>query len=592
MAYQTEWDLKKHFYESQDDPRIKETIDEDLAKIDAFVTKYDIEGKVSSLNDEDFLTFINEKVLLFKGLINVYHYFSYLNTLDTQDQSVLKEMGLLGNIWSDQSKKLTFMSKEYKDIGYDKLMERSENPLFAELKNSLVNSANNLKHILSQETENSLIEVGNVTEIFTDIYTELTNSFTFEIDGEVKNKSEIYAMRISQDSETRRKANEALYNKYQEHQIVLGGIYKSVCKDNVSDIKMRGYDDVMTTRNMSEQMDKDVVDKLLAKVKGAYPIYHKFLGIKAKMLGHEGKMPLSDVLAPIPNEKESKITFEKGLEFYLDKIKSFDEDFYEYSKEMFEDGRVTVYPSQNKRDGAYASYSKGEKSFVMLNHTDDLNSVMTLTHELGHAIHGSLEQGQHESVYRSPLSLAETASIFNETLVFGDVLDNVSEEERTYYTMEKLNDTFSTMFRQVMYIDFERECHTRFLNGEELTYEDFNQIWLDKSREIYGDNVEVWEESKCGWSVIPHIFQSPFYCYSYSFGNILSFNLYDMYQKAEDKEEFKVIYKNILKSGGSKRPKDLLNECGIDITSDEFYDGAFNVVEDYIKQVEESHVSV
>lgn len=579
----TEWDLEKHFFKSLDDPKIKTLEDEDVKQIDEFVGKY--KGTLSGLSDEDFMTFLDDKAKLFRGMLKVYYYYSYKSTLDTQDQDTLKAMNLLSNKWSDNSKKLLFISEEYKEIGYDRLIEMSEKEIFKSVKNGLINSANNLKYILPEAQENNLIEVHKVTGIFDDIYTELTSSFVFDIDGEEKNKSEIYAMRLSHDPVVREKANKALYDKYGEHKIVLGGLYKSVCKSNVASINIRGKEDVMTSRNISEEMDKETVNKLISKVKENYPLYHKHLKNKAKFLGKE-KLDMHDVLAPIDRKGgETELPFSEALEIYLDKIEKFDKDFYEYSKEMFEDGRVSVFPDKYKRGGAYASYTKGEKSFVMLNHTEDFDSLMTLAHELGHAIHGDLEQINHDEVYRSPLSLAETASIFTETLVFGEIINEL-EEDIDYYIMKKLDDIFSTMFRQIMYTDFERECHQRFLDGEEMGYEDFNNLWMEKGREFFGDIVEIPDNYKYGWSVIPHIFHTPFYCYSYSFGNILSFNLYNMYETTENKEDFKTKYKNILKSGGSKRPKDILMEQGIDITSESFYDNAFKVVEDYINKVD------
>jgi oligoendopeptidase F len=579
----TEWDLKKHYFDSIEDPRIKEGIDQDLEKIDEFVEKY--EGKVAGLSDEDFLEFLKDSDGLSKNLLRAYYYFSYLNTLDTQDQAVIKKMGELSNIWSDISQKTLFISEEYKQIGYDKFIERSEMEMFADRKNELVNDANSLKYILSEGQEKVLIETDKVINIFDDIYTELTNSFEFEYKGEKKTKMEMYALRLSQNEEDRLEANRIIYEEYGKHQIVLGNLYKAVCKSNAAAINMRGYDGVMHTRNISEEMEEDVVNKLLDMVKANYPMFHRHLKNKARVLGKE-KLHFADTLAPIPSTVSDDIPFQEGFDFYMKNIKEFDQEFYDYSQDMFVDGRVSVYPNSGKMGGAYASYAKDKESFVMLNHTDDFQSIMTLAHELGHAIHGWYSQIQPRSVYHAPLSLAETASIFNETLIFEEMLEGVSEEDREYYIMRNLDDIFSTMFRQVMYVDFERECHQRTLDGEELSFDDFNDIWLKKSQEYYGPDVELPEYVKYGWSVIPHIFHTPFYCYAYSFGNILSFNLYQMYKESDNKEEFKEMYKNILRAGASKRPKDLLAENGIDIAGDEFYNRGFRVADNFIKTIE------
>lgn len=579
----TEWDLKKHYFNSIDDERIKLGIESDLKEINRYIEKY--KGKIASMNDSEFLDFLSDGARQYSNMTKIHYYFSYLNTLDTQDQEVIKKSGELTNIWTDAYQELLFIDEEYKEIGYSKFIEMSGMDMFRHHRNSLVNAANDLKYNLSEAQEKNLVEVGKVTSIFDDIYSELTNSFDFEYRGENKTEAEIQSLRKSADESERKDATESLLEKYGDNKIVLGNLYKAVCKDNVSAIKIRGFEGVMHTRNISEEMDDDVVNKLIDTVKSNYHLFHRHLKNKAKFLGKD-KLEFHDVLAPIPGGGKTEFTFEEGFEFYMKNIKNFDKEFYDYSREIFEDGRVSVFPKQGKMSGAYASYNKDVESFVMLNYTNDFDSIMTLAHELGHAIHGWLSQAQNYYVYHSPLSLAETASIFNETFVFEEMLKTVSEDEKDFYVMKNLDDIFSTMFRQIMYVDFERECHNRTLAGEELSYEDFNEIWLEKSRELFGDSVIVPEIVKHGWSVIPHIFHTPFYCYSYSFGNILSFNLYKMYKDSEDKSSFIQMYKSILRSGGSDRPKDLLNNWNIDITSDEFYNKAFEVIENLIVSVE------
>jgi oligoendopeptidase F len=402
MNYKTEWDLEKHYFSSINDPRINEGLEKDEVQLENFTKKY--EGKISKLSDEDFLEFLKDSDLLNKNTLKAHYYFSYLNTLDTQDQSVLKKMGELQNVWSEIFSKTLFIQEEIKEIGYDKLIERSNLDSYKSIKNYIIGLANDLKFMLSKPEEKVTIEMEKVTSIFLDMYTELTNSFEFEINGEKKTKSQVYSDRLSKDEEVRKAAHKALHEKYGENQIVLGNIYKSVCKSNISGINLRGYDDVMHTRNLSEEMDKDVVNKLLEMVKSNYSLFHRHLKNKAKILGKD-KVEFHDTLAPIPAKNlKDDISFEEGYEIYMNCVKKFDKDFYDYSKEIFEDGRVSVFPNKGKMGGAYASYNKDKDSFVMLNHTNDFDSIMTLAHELGHAIHGWLSQVQPYSVYHTPHS--------------------------------------------------------------------------------------------------------------------------------------------------------------------------------------------
>lgn len=266
----------------------------------------------------------------------------------------------------------------------------------------------------------------------------------------------------------------------------------------------------------------------------------------------------------------------------------FDAEFHEYSVDMLTSGRVDAFPKFGKRSGAFAQYDKGHKSFVLLNYTNKSRDVATLSHELGHAIHGHLSQGQKSAVYGSPLSLAETASIFSE-LLLSEKLDAIlPPEARMAQLNNRLEDVFATIFRQVQYVLFERRVHEAIMAGEELTYKEYNAMWREEQLKMSGDAIayDVPPEEECTWSMIPHIFASPFYCYAYSFGNILVFSLFDAYK--QNGAEFVESYKDILRAGGSKRPKELLSEHGIDITKPEFYRNAFRQIERMVVDFEAS----
>lgn len=200
-------------------------------------------------------------------------------------------------------------------------------------------------------------------------------------------------------------------------------------------------------------------------------------------------------------------------------MKEFDEEFYVYSLEMFEGGRVDVFPKKGKRGGAFASYNKGEPSFVLLNYTGKLLDVPTLSHEIGHAIHGYFSQVQKDSVYSSPLCLAETASIFSEMLLAEKIRARLSPEEYTNFLAGELGDAFSSIFRQVQYVAFERRVHEIIHTGGELTYHEFNTMWREEQLKMTLDSItyDTPAEEEVGWSTIPHIYYTPFYCYAYAF---------------------------------------------------------------------------
>ena len=375
----------------------------------------------------------------------------------------------------------------------------------------------------------------------------------------------------------------------------MGNIYSSVCKDSISEIKLRGFKGVMQQRNISEQVPDKAIETLLETVSENYSLYHRFVKIKAQILKNKSllgdyqrqddKIDVEDLNAPITT-KETNIEFDKAKSIFLDTLKDFDSSFYDFSTQMFNEGRVDVYPKHGKMGGAFASYEKDFDSFVLLNYTGKLRDVSTIAHELGHATHGFLSQKQTHKVYHSGLCLAETASVFNEMLFFENFVKTLDDKQDKLSFMEaRLSDIFATIFTQVMYTRFEKECHETFLAGKSLTYPDFNKLWNKYRKEYYGDqvviNVEADQDS--GWSSIPHFFKTPFYCYSYSFGNLLTFSLY---QKYIEDNSFVDSYKEVLAAGGSKAPYDLLIKHDLDITSKDFYLGGIKVIQRMLDEFE------
>jgi oligoendopeptidase F len=536
------------------------------------------------------------------------YYLFYRSSLDTQDLTVTKKMGEVDYIYNDAANLLLFVAQGWKQIGYDRIMEWSRALELARYKNDLVSTADNIKYILGEREEYVLNMKTRPLGLAGALHDELTGSyeFTMAIDGVVKTmtEEEVRSYRQHTDRAVREEAYQSLRRVYnsKQTQISMGNIYTSIIKDWSSEITMRGYGtNVMAQRNISEEMDDEVVDMLLSEVEKMYPVYQRFLRAKAKMLGLEiqntGTENLEpwisnielfsvwDIGAPL-GQSDKDFTFEEAYDLHLSVMQDFDADFYDYSKRMIEEERIDVFPRAGKRGWAFASYRKGEESFVLLNFTGKLRDVSTISHELGHAIHGHLSQGQEAPVYDSPLSMAETASIFSEMLLGEKVKSLVSTEEYREYLNERLGDIFATIFRQVQYVVFERQVHEQIHKGAELSYKDLNTLWRAEQDKLYGGIVryDTDAENESGWSMIPHIFHTPFYCYAYAFGNLLTFALYNKVQSGELTKE---DYKDILRAGGSERPRDILGRYGIDIASADFYQAGLREVEKMVEEFEQ-----
>lgn len=590
MSYPTNWNLARYFYSDLTDPRLDADITNILPLATGFADKYEKTFGTFTTSAQ-ILEFYHDYTEMSHRMATPSYYLFYRSSLDTQDLSVTKKMWEVDYIYNEAANKLLFVAQGWKQIGYDRIMEWSGLPELARFKNDLLSTADGIKYILGEREEYVLNLKSRPLGLAGSLHDELTGSyeFTMTIAWEEKKltEEEVRSYRQHTDRSIREEAYRSLRRVYntKQNQISLGNIYTSIVKDWTSEIKMRGYGtNVMAQRNISEEMDDEVVSMLLGEVEKAYPIYQRFLSAKAKMLGFDSDFSVWDIGAPL-GQSDKDFTFEEAYDLHLSVMQDFDSDFYEYSKRMIEEERIDVFPRAGKRGGAYASYRKWEESFVLLNFTGKLRDVSTISHELGHAIHGHLSQVQEAPVYDSPLSMAETASIFSEMLLGEKVKSLVSTEEYKEYLNERLGDIFATIFRQVQYVTFERQVHEQIHTGAELTYKDLNNLWRWEQEKLYGGVVhhDTAPEDESGWSMIPHIYHSPFYCYAYAFGNLLTFALYN---KVQDGSLSVEDYKDILRAGGSERPRDLLAKYNIDIASPEFYRAGLREVEKMVEEFE------
>ncbi len=332
-------------------------------------------------------------------------------------------------------------------------------------------------------------------------------------------EEEIRAFAKNPDREIRKKAAESMNSVYLVHQnqITLGNLYTGIVKNWSSSMELRGYKTVMSKRNISEQVPDNVVDTLMSEVQKFYPLYQRFLRAKQKHLGLP-ELYGYDVHAPI-FKIEKKIPYEEACKTVIEMFEGFDARFGSYARDMLEAGRVDAFPKPGKRGGAFASYDKGIESFVLLNYTSTVDDSFTLAHELGHGIHGHLAQVQKSPVYDAPLVLAETASIFSESLLMERISGSLTPEEKLELLNQKLLDVFGSIHRQIMYVSFERRVHEHIHAGGEMTYKELNLWWDEESKKLGGDVITpiLPPEKNYTWSAIPHIFSTPFYCYAYSF---------------------------------------------------------------------------
>ena len=580
---QTNWDLKRYFYSSLTDPKLKKDWNSLTNLTNKFIKKY--EGKIKLFKAKDFIQYFKDQEKLRITLTQIAFYLNYSQSLNTQDPQVLKKLAEFQFLSTELSNKVLFINEEFKLLGAKKLMQYAKQ--LPEYENYLYQEAISLRYLLDEKTEFALnLKSQAGSNAFVKLYNELTGSFVFNVAGKKMTDSEVRALRNNYSKKVRKQGLEAFQKVYNDDkiQITLSNAYKSVVRNNTSGVSLRKYNSVMSPRNLSEQLSDDVVDLLINEVKKSYPLYHRYLKLKAKVMKVK-KIDYADIYAPL-SKTEKKFTFKESLDIYLTMIKNFDLEFYQYSLDLFNGGRVDVYPQKNKRGGAYCSYSKGFPSFVLLNFTGKLNDASTIAHEFGHAMHGHLSQKQKAEVYDAPLPLAETASVFNELMLSHNLLNKLNKKEKVAFLAEKIEQVLATIHRQIQYVSFEKRVHETLFSGKDLSRQDLNMIWREETIHLMGKNVKfnVPAEKDATWTSIPHIFHAPFYCYSYAFGNLLSFALYSNYEKEGVK--FVPKYKELLAAGNSLPPEKLLKKYGFDVNKKEFYQNGLDILKKMIDEFE------
>jgi oligoendopeptidase F len=424
---------------------------------------------------------------------------------------------------------------------------------------------------------------------FVNLFDEFTAAFEWqmEIDGEMKTltDSEIRELLRKPDPELRRRAKVAHDGKYGDNSLIFTNVFGSLIKDHATEMEMRGYSSPIQPTHLGNKIPPEVVETMMQVTTENYPQAQQYYQLKAKLLGLP-KLAGSDLHAPV-TKADPKIPYEKGKALVLESFQSFSPEFGKLMSRAFSENWIDAEIRPGKRGGAFCmSVTPSMHPYVLMNYVDNLNSVFTMAHELGHALHGLLAaEKQSVLTYHAPLVLAETASVFAEMLLTRRLFsDNLDRDTKIQILCSKLEDFFGTISRQTMYIKFELEAH---LEGAKrrLSADDFCSIWLKYRDEMYGDVVDFLAEEKWYWSVIPHFIHTRFYCYAYTFGALFVLALYNRY--LEEGEKFVPRYRAILAAGDSNWPKNLIESVGMDFTRPEFWRGGFNVIQSMLDELHE-----
>jgi len=444
------------------------------------------------------------------------------------------------------------------------------------------------KYSLSEPEEriiNTLDVTGSTALI--KLYDKITNAFEYVVKIEGKKRKltreQLSTYVRSTKSKTREIAYKELLSKFSKNKGVLGEIYQNVVLNWKDEgIEIRGFASPISIRNIANDVDDKTINSLLTVCKKNAPIFQNFFIQKAKMLGLK-KLRRYDLYAPATSKiKEKNYPYDKSVKLVFESLEKFSPQLSTFAKKVFIEKHVDSSIRQGKRDGAFCSTLAPKITpYVLVNFAGKSKDVFTVAHELGHAVHNMAASDKSILVSDAPLPLAETASTFSELLLYDNLSDKISADEKKIMLSEKIDDLYATIMRQSFFTLFEIEVHKQI--AQSTTIEEISKAYSHNLKEQFGNSVDTSDDFALEWSCIPHFFHTPFYCYAYSFGNLLALSLFQRYKK--EGQDFVPSYINILSAGGSKKPELLLDEYGIDIGSSRFWQDGFDYVHDQVKQL-------
>lgn len=443
-------------------------------------------------------------------------------------------------------------------------------------------------HTLS-EPEEKIINIKNITgqSAVHQLYDVVTNGFTFtlRVGGKKKtmNREALTAYLRSPKAAVREAAYREMYRVYDSHQDLLGEIYKTLINDwKAENLQLRHFKTPLASRNLSNDIPDSAVEALLAVCMKNAPIFQRYFKLKAKLC-NIGTMNRYHIYAPHRAEQKT-YRYPDAVRMVLDAYYGFSPRLAELAQRVFADRHIDARMKTGKMGGAYCySVTPNLTPYVMLNFTGEARDIATMAHELGHAVHAMMAEQHNVFTFHSTLPLAETASVFGERILSDALMASESSKSvKQSLLVNQLDDIYATVMRQAYFVAFERTAHDMVAQG--ATTHDLASTYMTLLKQQFGKSLRVPQEFQWEWLTIPHLYASPFYCYAYSFGNLLVLALYRMYQ--EQGSAFVPKYLDLLAAGGSKAPQAILAEVGVDMNSHAFWQSGFDAISGMVDQLE------
>ena len=583
-----EWNLAD-LYAGLDDLQVKRDLDRGAAESLAFEQAY--KGKLAALAEEPAAgAALADAVKRYEALDDLLgrlmSYAGLLHAGDTVDPARAKFYADVQERVTAASTHLLFFTLELNRLDDAKLEAAMRDGALAHYRPWIEDIRKEKPYQLEDRVE-QLFHEKSVTgySAWTRLFDETIASLRFKVGS--KSLAIEPTLNLLQDPRpaTRKAAAQALAKTFSKNLRTFGLITNVLAKDKEISDRWRGFADVADARHLSNRVEPEVVEALVQAVRAAYPrLSHRYYALKARWFGKK-RLPHWDRNAPLPAVASRTIDWSEAQATVLDAYGAFSPKMAAIAERFFKDGWIDAPVRPGKAPGAFSHPTvPSAHPYVLLNYQGRPRDVMTLAHELGHGVHQVLAAPQGPLMAPTPLTLAETASVFGEMLTFKKLLAKADRKQRKAMLAAKVEDMINTVVRQIAFYTFERKVHTERRSGE-VTVERLNALWLEVQRESLGEAIELKPGYEAFWAYISHFVHSPFYVYAYAFGDCLVNSLYAVYEKAA--EGFAERYLEMLAAGGTKHHSELLAPFGLDARDPVFWQGGLSVIERMIEELEQ-----
>lgn len=577
------WDLGA-LYDSPDDPQIAQDLDWCDTETKAFAARW--KGKLGETSPADVRSAIEAYEAIDERLSRIISYAGLRHAGDLTDAERGRFMQDMHERVTDIATEVVFFDLELNTLPEAAMQALQDDPALGPYSIWLKQLARGRPYQLSEDMETLLQEKSATgASAWNRLFDETMAELRFPVNGKNLTNAEVLNMLSSTDRAQRKAAGEAVGATLGANKRLFAQITNTLAKDKAIEDKWRGYAKPISSRNLANQVEDEVVDALVGAVKDAYPaLSHRYYALKAKWFGGD-KLEYYDRNAPLPDADDSIIPWAKAEKIVLEAYGEFSPKLADVARPFFSNGWIDAPARPGKNSGAFAHPTvPSAHPYLLLNYQGKTRDVMTLAHELGHGVHQRLAAGQGHFLSQTPLTLAETASVFGEMLTFQKLLRETTDAKaRRTLLAGKTEDMLNTVVRQIAMLEFERAVHDERQKGE-IAPERLGEIWMQTQYASLGPALNFDENYQWYWSYIPHFIHSPFYVYAYAFGDCLVNALYAVYQEGE--AGFADRYLEMLRSGGAKHHTELLAPFGLNAADPNFWKRGLDVISGFVTELE------